>query len=629
MTEQAHRHTERKPRTGIVAWIAATPLRQITAIAAVSLMLRVWTLSQMLAHNPLFAEPVLDDAVYIDAAQRFVDGAPAGAWFLAPLYPTLLGIVAKFLGGATIGMGLACSVSLACGVATTAVLALTAHQLAGARGAWITGLLHAAAPAFVFQDVIPAQEAPLSLLYAVAMLLGVVWYRHRSWWSVAGFGVVVGIAALGRGTAILMLPGALPLVLAAPSEAVAADRRTRRRVWISMVVAVAGALVVLLPAAARNSSVSGDFTPFTWSFGPNLYSANSPQSRDIGTYHTGDLGTDPNAMERNARRIAERHRGRPLRPSEISAYWTERTMAEYGTVGEIARHTGRKLLLLVADHPFGTSHALAAEARFSRWLRFAPGGEWWILALGVAGWWLVRSRHPIADLIALTATLTGAALVVIYPANRYRFALLVVSTVLTGAGLATLAEAEKRRRGIAIALAVTVAACAHVPSWSNMFPHMMSDNHANVGRMLLESGRQREAVTVLREADRNEPDSIVILAPLAAALDAVGDHEAAARAGGRHNEIVDTLPAGRVRRVLDLAERGRRDPAALAEAERLGQELAPTLLNDNLRAHLWANMALVAALRGDRDEADVRMTRAREFDPELRHLDDVASRMPR
>ena len=47
----------------------------------------------------------------------------------------------------------------------------------------IAGLLHAAAAAFVFQDLVPGQEAVLSLLYAVAVLLAMRWYATRSLWS--------------------------------------------------------------------------------------------------------------------------------------------------------------------------------------------------------------------------------------------------------------------------------------------------------------------------------------------------------------------------------------------------------------------------------------------------------------
>ena len=53
-------------RTGIVGRVAV--------LAAVSLALRAWTLVQMRSGNPLFAEPVLDDAVYVQAAQQLDPG---------------------------------------------------------------------------------------------------------------------------------------------------------------------------------------------------------------------------------------------------------------------------------------------------------------------------------------------------------------------------------------------------------------------------------------------------------------------------------------------------------------------------------------------------------------------------
>ena len=50
---------------------------------------------------------------------------------------------------------------------------------------------------------------------------------------------------------------------------------------------------------------------------------------------------------------------------------------------------------------------------------------------------------------------------------------------------------------------------------------------------------------------------------------------------------------------------------------------------DNLRAYLWANLALVAAVRGEPDEARARLERARGYDPELPHLREVESRISR
>jgi 4-amino-4-deoxy-L-arabinose transferase-like glycosyltransferase len=614
---------------GIGTRLRSGAMRQLAVVGLVSLALRTWTLIQMRASNPLFAAPVLDDAVYVEAAQRFVDGAPAEAWFLAPLYPWLLGIVATVTGTEQVEMVLASGVSLACGVLTSIVLAATARRIAGSTAGWITGLVHALAAPFVFQDLIPSQEPVLSLLFAAAMALALEWHRSRSWWSVAAYGVVVGLAALGRGTSILLLPAALPLVLGAAHSGVPQALRTRKRAFAAAALAVVGTLVVLVPAAGRNASVTGDVTPFTWSFGPNLYAANCPQARDSGTYHSGDLGSTPAQMEERARRIAERHEGRELRPGEISAYWSTRTREELSIGPGLAGHVGTKVLLLFADHPFGTSHSLVAESRFASWLRFAPGGEWWLLALAAGSWWLVRRREPLADVPALAFALTAVALLILYPAGRYRLAVLTCSLVLVGPGLAWLRDTEARTRTIAGAIGVGVAVLAFVPHATGRFPLMYTDSRANVGTMLLENGRAHDAVEVLQEAEREEPGSTVVLASLAAAFDAVGRPGEAAAAAARHNEIIETLPAGRVRAVLDLAEQSRGDPAQLERAEALGQELAPRLLNDDLRAHLWANMAMVSALRGDRQEAAARLARAREHDPDLRHIREVESRMPR
>src|SRR5205814_5013817 len=130
------------------------------------------------------------------------------------------------------------------------------------------------------------------------------------------FGVVAGAAVLGRSVSASL--GAALVVVAA------AHVRPPRRAAVGIALAVLGAAAVLLPAALRNASATGDFTPLPWSGGPNFYLANGPESRRTLNYAAKELGVEPEAMERLAVDVAETARGRKLRPSEVSAYWTQR-----------------------------------------------------------------------------------------------------------------------------------------------------------------------------------------------------------------------------------------------------------------------------------------------------------------
>src|SRR5258705_5884685 len=123
-----------------------------------------------------------------------------------------------------------------------------------------------------------------------------------------------------------MLGRATTWVLAVAFAAVALARvRPMRRALVGVAFAALGAAVVLIPAAIRNASAFGDFTPLPWSGGTNLYMANGPFSRQFATFASPEIGLDPDTMERRAHDVAERAEGRKLRPSEVSSYWTRRT----------------------------------------------------------------------------------------------------------------------------------------------------------------------------------------------------------------------------------------------------------------------------------------------------------------
>ncbi len=417
----------------------------------VSAVVRAWVLHDLRAADPLLVRPYLDDRYYLEMAGQMAQGT-AVPWFLAPLHPWIAARASAF---ATLDLGLLCTVNLVAGALTSAVVAAIGARLAGARAAWAAGLAHALLGVFVFHDVLPGQEPWIGLATAVVVLLTLALAEGAGPATAAGLGVAVGVAALGRGTSLALLLVPLPVFVG-----------SKRRLAL-LLACVAGLCVTLAPAALRNHSVEGVWSPFPWSGGPNLYLGNGPDSRATVSMTDGRLGADPYAIERNALRVASAESGRELTPREASAWWTARTLEEARHSGDLALHVLRKAALFVGADERGSNHAAHAERDFATYTSFVPVAGWWLLAVGVAGWWIARRRHPGVDAPLLAIVATGLGTLVFFPVDRYRAPALVAAVPLVTVGVAETWRAWRlglsRRVVVALVIAFGAAVIAHVP----------------------------------------------------------------------------------------------------------------------------------------------------------------------
>lgn len=497
------------PRAGPGVWLAgASAATTVVATCAVALLVRVLELVQQRAGNPLFELAILDDRNYLDLARELASGSGgATSWFLAPLYPFVLSLAGS-VGG--FSLATASVLSLLCGVGTTALVALGARRLHGPVAGWIGGLLQALAGTFVFHDILPGQEPLLCLLHAAGFLLTLRLLERPAAAPAVALGLLAGVAMLGRATSIA-LPLAALVVLLPRCD----GRGPRLRLAGAL---VAGLALVLVPAALRNLSVVGDLTPFPWSGGVNLYMANGPDARAGTTFGARELGGSPQEMRLRAVSVAERAEGRELRPSEVSSYWTRRTLESLDGPGDAAAHLAKKALLFWSARPFGNNHSVDVERRFSVWLSLVPVGGWWLLALGAGGFVLIRRGRPGADVAALTILLAWGALVVFFPVSRYRLPVLPLAVVLAAGGIAELMTTGLRARAAVLragGVTALAAIAAFVPVWTGLQEWGGASSYANVASALRERGDLAEAESIVRDGLERAPEDGSLLLELA------------------------------------------------------------------------------------------------------------------
>ena len=196
------------------------------------------------------------------------------------------------------------------------------------------------------------------------------------------------------------------------------------------VVAVALAIfAVLAPVTLHNRLIGGDWVFLTSHAGLNFYIGNNPDAEGVfrAPAGTGIALADQIA---DSRAIAETAAGRALRPSEVSAYWSEKARAfirEHPL--RFATLSARKLLLAFDARELSDLQDYGTADRFNPLMRL-PWPSFAILGpLAVAGILLAPPRRQRWVVVLWILTyLSGLA--TFFVNARYRLPLLSVGFVL-------------------------------------------------------------------------------------------------------------------------------------------------------------------------------------------------------
>lgn len=590
---------------------ALPPPRTVLAVAAVvfavALALRLSTLSAMEASNPLYRVALLDESMYLEMARGERAGQP---WFVAPLYPELLGAL-----GVTTRHA-ASVVNCAIGSLTAALAVVGgAHLGRSLVGGVVAGALVALAGAFVFLDTTVATE-PLVALVTLVGVLGLC--RSTATTGVRtplGAGLMLGLAALGRASALASGLGLLAVVRARRGRVEAGE--ARREVATTLAAFAAGAVLVLLAGAAWSSGSGGSFQPFPWVGGLNLHLGNGPASREHFALLDPRIPDDPHGEERVGWELAEQIAGRKLTSGEVSSTWARVALDEAAAhPGQVALHGLKKTLAAFSHDEIGGNHDATVEGEFAPWTRITPVTVWWIMALGVGGFLLARPGVPSVDVAALACVGHVVTLVIVFPLARYRLPIVPVCAVLAGAGAGALARrVVDRRRAVAAAAGIVLTALAAFAPLP-LPPHAQAC--VNLGESLL--GVDDDAANAWYERALSEdPQHAVAHLRLGfAALERRDNHAA----------LVHYLAASQTAFLHRDAEIG-----AARALSNLGRHSDALARNDALRredptdATVAAEGALLALMSGRRNEAERRLAEARALDPVAPAVRDVEERM--
>jgi tetratricopeptide (TPR) repeat protein len=335
---------------------------------------------------------------------------------------------------------------------------------------------------------------------------------------------------------------------------------------------------MLLPLAvtARNAA-RGDPVFIASQGGLNLYLGNVRGADGMSASFPDDPGALGYAMVQSAASIASRREGRALRASEVSAYWTKRTLEELrADPGAWMRLTGKKALLFWTRREIPNNHDPALFAEIVPGWGVLPGWGWWA-PFGISGA-LLLAKDAAARFLAAQIGVVFLTSVAFFVAARFRLPAAALLIVLSAGGLVSAVRSYRagRRRTLGAFLAGAVL-LMFATRWN---PYRVPDEPWVISYLLV------------AEAEKNRGE-------LSRALQWI-DRALAEEPG---------LYAGR-RAQLDVLRRMGRFAEGRAVAERL-------VLAEPKDASAHAELGVLRDLTGDSDGALAELDAALRLDPEL------------
>ena len=439
----ARRGPAARPPDGTGAGRALHVRRIAAPVIALAVIAAFWIVYFPQAERSVFGRaPILDEIYYLDRAAAAPD--PSEPFYMSPLYPRLIDVTGSASGepGARVfppsrlrGIRL---LQVACWLGIVALLRVLAGRWLAPQVApgwrrtvvqWLPAALFALyRPAAVYAVTI-LLDVPLAFLMTAFLALATAGAAPaspgRAFARAALLGVVVGLAALLRGTSLLLLPVGM-----AAAAWPAAPRP--RRALLAATVALT-ALSALAPAVAHNSRAAGRLVGPALNGGVNLYIGNGPEAN--GFYVAvvpGSWLLDPAGRAF----LAERFDRPRISLAQADSLWADAAVA---TMRDQPLRTAGLWLQKMRLHLQGWE--IDQLTTIDGWTRAAPALRALVVpyallvVLGLVG--LIGARRFVPGRWwALTLVVLLAVQSVFFVVSRYRLALVPSLALLAGLAVA-------------------------------------------------------------------------------------------------------------------------------------------------------------------------------------------------
>jgi 4-amino-4-deoxy-L-arabinose transferase-like glycosyltransferase len=421
-----------------------------------------------------------DSRMYADKAMLILDGKETEAVsHQGPLYPYFIAGICAIAGRSSMRPVLVVQMLLAlCAIFLVYSIALRFTN------SWPTACLAAFLLALyqpmIFYEQMILMESLLAFLYLIIIWLLLKAQAEGKKWLWFASGALIGIAALGRGTVLLF---ALLLIIATVLKSTPLPWPEKKSLYVRLLVFTLGIMAALSPLTIRNYSHGKEFVPLAANFGITFYEGNNRFSK--GMY------MDPPGLNINqdftGEKIAAYLAGRPLKPSEVSRFWTGEAWRDIkGDPMLFVKLLGLKAAYYcnAAEIPNAESYAYASTyASFYSIPLFGFPIAGIFGAIGIA-FALQKRRKGHATLLLFMAA-HAVSVVMFFVTARYRISVVPIVLIFASMAIVRIYDLYKEKRSGMLAilgLAGIGAGLGVFFPWPRLDGHrFLASTHTNLG----------------------------------------------------------------------------------------------------------------------------------------------------
>lgn len=271
--------------------------------------------------NPYFYTPIVDELWHLQWAMDILKSNFWGddVFFRGPLYPYFLALLLKITSFDYFWSRLLQMILAAGSVSLTYLLGREFFTEWVAR---IASLFAAFYGTMILYEGMFLIE-PLFIFLSLMGFLILARYRDRAhrkpfFWA----GLLFGLAAIARPNILLVV-----LLLAGWIFVHFQTRASSGRAFLILVAFLVGVSLPIIPVTTRNYLVADDFVPISWQGGINLYLGNNTVAEGL-TMMMPEIALDARVPWPKfipvITEYAEKESGRRLKPSQVSAFWSDK-----------------------------------------------------------------------------------------------------------------------------------------------------------------------------------------------------------------------------------------------------------------------------------------------------------------
>ena len=522
--------------------------RWLYALFVAALILRLYYL-HALGKTPFF-EPLtslVDDGVYNLRGREIAAGdwlgSPSWLIYTTPLYPYFLGLVYKIFG---YSIGAAHFIQTFLGALTPLlVYGLAKEAFDSRRVAILAGAMCAVYTPFIFYENMLLGES-----LAMFLILCGLYLLMRALKREDGIPGTVFLAGLLFAAAALLRPNiSVPVGFCAIYlGCFLAFRRGRKGLGAAAaLLLLAGLGAGILPVTLKNYRLYRDFVPIAAHGGVNFYMGTNPE-KEGGFRPAAGLGTGMKELIDNSIMIAEQAKGGPLKPSEVSSYWTVRAFDNIRSspIGSLALFL-RRAAYFMNRYEYPDTINMLFVAEFIPFLKPGAFAYGIVAVLAVCGVVFgLRKWGAAAWLLAVFAFGYSASVGVFSVVSRYRVPVVPLFIIFAAGGLSLARESWLKRDQARLLKFAALFALASIWVFFPVRQLRFAVPYNTLGVYFAHKGRWPQAELCYRKALRISPNFPDPYRNLAVFYQAAGDAGKALAFEERYQALKKTaLAAGK------------------------------------------------------------------------------------